>query len=495
MAVRPDRRHNTDGQQDQITRSFFYFLSIFSKVVKSNFKGFNIMNSFKWSSACHSVKTSSLSLTFSLAPERRSGNQELSLIPSEIYLEIFSYFEPSDEITEAQCKAVFSRLAFVCRFFCSVALPRLYRSVVFRGHKRESGKKEPVSYLKFCLEINKGSSWACDLTCHVTDCSFEHWIPGSPSQRPLYAEFLRVYCKAMVKMGEIQSVTLDSVMISHRLLKSIAKMKKLKRLVVRECELDQDFTEVDISKLRSLPIEEFTLVSGMFPIPAHASANHSICAAHQRPSSSFALLRGVPNTSDVVLDAHMWDDSSMSSVMNSQLTRLTLGTVLYEANLPQLAHVLNHLPSLTHLRITSLTLVSVRHSATDPAFPLASSSLPRLRVLACPPLLAILFPKRALNELDITGYISEPAISLVHIYFNVNDDTIQTLARTTAAIHTLSIYSDMVSHGDSIIRHFPHLRKLHVIYGDRRPCVVVGEESLTSVLEVRILFVLVSTPI
>ncbi|KAK0217525.1 hypothetical protein EDD85DRAFT_368764 [Armillaria nabsnona] len=407
------------------------------------------MNSFKWST-----------------PERCSSNQELSLIPSEIYLEIFSYFEPSDEITEAQCKAVFSRLAFVCRFFCSVALPRLYRSVVFRGHKRESGQEDPISFLKFCLEINKGSSWACDLICHVTDCSFEDWIPESPSQRPLYAEFLRVYCKAMVKMEEIQSVTLDSVMISHRLLKSIAKLKKLKRLVVRECELDQDFTEVDISKLRSLPIEEFTLVS-----------------AHQRPSSSFALLRGVPNTSDVVLDAHMWDDSSMSSVMNSQLTRLTLGTVLYEANLPQLAHVLNHLPSLTHLSIASLTLVSVRHSATDPAFPLASSSLPRLRVLACPPLLAILFPKRGLNELDITGYISEPTVSLVHVYFNVNDDTIQTLARTTAAIHTLSIYSDMVSHGDSIIRHFPHLTKLHVIYGDRRPRVVVGEESLTSVLQ------------
>ncbi|KAK0438749.1 hypothetical protein EV421DRAFT_1906375 [Armillaria borealis] len=267
-------------------------------------------------------------------------------------------------------------------------------------------------------------------------------------------------------MEEIQSVTLDSVIISHRLLKSIAKLKKLKRLVVRECDLDQDFTEGDISTLRSLPIEEFTLVS----VP-------------ETSTSSFVLLRGIPNTSDVVLDAHTWDDSSMSSVMNSQLTRLTLGTVPYEANLPQLTHVLNHLPSLTHLRIASLSLVSLRHSGAGPAFPLASSSLPRLRVLACPPLLAILFPKRALNELDITGYISEPAMSLVHVYSNVNDNTIQTLARTTAAIHTLSIYSDMVSHGDSIIRHFPHLRKLHIIYGDRRSRVVVGEESLTSVLE------------
>ncbi len=93
-------------------------------------------------------------------------------------------------------------------------------------------------------------------------------------------------------MGEIQSVTLDSVMISHRLLKSIAKLKKLKRLVVRECELDQDFTEADISKLRSLPIEEFTLVSGMFPIPAHASANHVYAQRIrdlQAPSRSFGV--------------------------------------------------------------------------------------------------------------------------------------------------------------------------------------------------------------
>ncbi|KAK0186316.1 hypothetical protein F5146DRAFT_127048 [Armillaria mellea] len=417
------------------------------------------MNSFKWST-----------------PERRSGNQELTLIPSEIYLEIFSYFEPSDEITEVQCKAVFSNLAFVCRFFCSVALPRLYRSVEFRGHKRQRGQEEPVSFLKFCLEINKGSSWACDLTCHVTHCSFEDWIPDSPSRRPLYTEFLRIYCKAMIKMEEIQSVTLDSAMISHRLLKSIAKLKKLKRLVVRECDLDQTFTEVDISTLHSLPIKEFTLVS-----------------AHERLTSSFALLRGLPKGSDVVLDAHTWDDSFMSSAMISQLTGLTLGTVLYETNLPHLAHVLNHLPSLTHLKIASLTLVSVRHPTANPAFPLTSSSLPRLRVLACPPLLAILFPPRALDELDITGHISETAMSLVQLYFNANDDVIQNLARTTAAIHTLSINSGIVSHGDSIIRHFPHLRKLHVIYGDHRPRQVISEEeggrvlfcedTLTSVLE------------
>ncbi|KAK0211918.1 hypothetical protein IW262DRAFT_1301371 [Armillaria fumosa] len=403
------------------------------------------MNSFKWST-----------------PERRNGNQvELTLIPGEIYLEIFSYFEPSDEITEAQCKAVFSRLAFVCRFFCSVALPRLYKSVVFRGHKCESGQEDPVSFLKFCLEINRGSSWACDLMCHVTDCSFEDWIPDSPSQRPLYTIFLGVYCKAMVKMEEIQSITLDSVMISHRLLKSIAKLKKLKRLVVRDCEMDQNFTEVDISTLRSLPIEEFTLVF------AHEMAS---------PSSSFELLQGVPEASDVVLDVYTWDDSSMSPVMNSQLTRLTLGTILYETSLPQLAHVLNHLPSLTHLSIATLTVVSVRNSATDPAFPLASYSLPRLRVLACPPLLAILFPKRALIELDITGHNIVTRIALSHVQFKANHHIIQTLAQTTATIHVLSICSDMVPYGDSIIQNFPHLRKLHIMYE-------VREEGLTNVLE------------
>ncbi|KAK0470921.1 hypothetical protein IW261DRAFT_1597613 [Armillaria novae-zelandiae] len=402
------------------------------------------MNSFKWST-----------------PERRSGNQELTLIPSEIYLEIFSYFEPSDEITEAQCKAAFSRLTFVCRFFCSVALPRLYKSVLFRGHKCESRKEEPVSFLKFCLEINKGSSWACNLTCHVTDCSFENWIPDSPSQRTLHTDFLRVYCKAMIKMEEIQSVTLVSVMISHRLLKSIAKLKKLKRLVVRDCELDQNFTQVDVSTFRSLPIEEFTLVF------AHEMAP---------PSSSFELLQGVPKASDVVLDVRTWDNSSMSPVMNSQLTRLSLGTVLYETSLPQLAHVLNHLPSLTRLSIATLTVVSVRNPTADPAFPLTFSSLPCLRVLACPPLLAILFPKRALIELDITGHNKVTRIALSHVRFNASRHTVQTLARTTAAIHTLSICSDMVPYGDSIIQNFPYLRKLHITYEIR-------EEGLTNVLE------------
>lgn len=413
-------------------------------MVKPNVKGLNIMNSFKWST-----------------PERESGNQELTLIPSEIYLEIFSYFEPSDEITEAQCRAAFSQLAFVCRFFCSVALPRLYKSVVFRGHKSESGQEEPVSFLKFCLEINKGSSWACDLTCHVTDCSFEDWIPDSLSQRSLYTDFLRVYCKAMVKMEEIQSITLDSVLISHRLLKSIAKLKKLKRLVVRSCQLDQNFTQVDMSTFRSLPTEEFTLVFAYDMAP---------------PSSSFKLLQGVPKASDIVLDVHTWNDSSMSPVMNSQLTRLTLGTVLYETSLPQLARVLNHLPSLTHLSIASLTVVSVRNSTTDPVFPLASSSLPRLQVLACPPLLAILFPKRALIELDITGHNTITRIALSYFQFKANHHIMQTLARTTATIHMLSICSDMVPYGDTIIQSFPYLRKLHITYK-------MKEEELTNVLE------------
>ncbi|KAK0199640.1 hypothetical protein DFS33DRAFT_1387955 [Desarmillaria ectypa] len=405
------------------------------------------MNSFEWST-----------------PERRSGNQELTLIPSEIYLEIFSYFEPSDEITEAQCKVIFSRLVFVCRFFCSVALPRLYRSVEFRGRKRQNSKEESVPFLNFCLGINKGSSWARDLACHVKDCTFEDWIPETPSQEPLYAGFLRVYCKAMVKMEEIQSLTLDSVIISHRLLKSIAKLNKLKRLAVRQCELGKDITRVDISKLRSLPINEFTLVSVL-----------------QRSANTVTLFQGIPNISDVALHARTWDDSSMSSVMNSRLTRLTLETVSYATKLPQLAHVLNHLSSLTHLKIATLSLESMGPPAGHPAFPLAPSSLPRLCVLACPPFLAILFPKRALNELDITGYNIATNASLRHVYLNIKDHDIRTMGQTTAAIHTLSICGDMVSHGDSIIRHFPDLRKLRVVYGDPPSRRMIGDTNIKSV--------------
>ncbi|KAG7441530.1 uncharacterized protein BT62DRAFT_482750 [Guyanagaster necrorhizus] len=407
------------------------------------------MDSFQWST-----------------PERRSGNQELPPIPNEIYLEIFSYLEPSDEITEAQCKATFSKIVFVCRFFCSVALPRLYRSLEFRGRKRQSSSvygspsRSASMSVNFSLAINKRSPWACDLACHVKDCTFEDWIPEISSQGPLYAEFLRVYCRAMVKMEEIQSLTLDHVIISHRMLKSIAKLKKLKRLAVRECELAQGVTELDISALRSLPIDEFTLVS-----------------VHQRSTSPLTLFQGIPNTSQVILHASAWDDNSMSTVMSSQLTRLTLETLSYETNLHQLAHVLNHLPSLTHLTVATLSLESVS-SAGDPDFPLEASSLPRLRALSCPPLLAILFPKRALNELDITGYnISTTGSLLRHVYFNARDRHTQTFGQTTAAIQTLSIRDDMVSRGDAIIRYFPHLKTLRVVCGSH------DDKTMTRVLK------------
>lgn len=70
-----------------------------------------------------------------VAPERYNGDEQLSSIPNEIYDEIFSYI-PTFE--EDERRLLLASLSLVCRYFCSVTLPKKFHTLHFDGRNHLS---------------------------------------------------------------------------------------------------------------------------------------------------------------------------------------------------------------------------------------------------------------------------------------------------------------------------------------------------------------------
>jgi hypothetical protein len=88
-------------------------------------------------------------------PARVIGKRTLDHIPYEIYLEIFSYLEPSHELGTEESQLILSNMARVCRLFYDIAVPSLYRSICLTGSLEEFEEKTPRALTRFCVMLKK----------------------------------------------------------------------------------------------------------------------------------------------------------------------------------------------------------------------------------------------------------------------------------------------------------------------------------------------------
>ncbi|KAJ7710539.1 hypothetical protein B0H17DRAFT_2648 [Mycena rosella] len=162
-------------------------------------------------------------------PSRRRGSRILSLLPTEVYLEIFAYLEPSEKDNVVDCKHIFSNLALVCRFFCAHAISRVYRSIEFSGRDASSGAPG------FCRLLLRGTNstvqnhasdarFPLHVAQSVRECTFRNWI-GIPSA----AAFLKSYCKAVGQMPNIQCFRLESTPSHYHSSRQSPDLKRRRR--------------------------------------------------------------------------------------------------------------------------------------------------------------------------------------------------------------------------------------------------------------------------
>ncbi|KAJ6534448.1 hypothetical protein DFH09DRAFT_1325337 [Mycena vulgaris] len=320
-----------------------------------------------------------------MTPSRSIGRRALSPIPIEVYLEIFKWLEPSEQTSAADCKRVFSRLARVCRFFCSQSIARLYRSLELSG--RGASSSPPG----FCRLLIKGANstdrtavsdarFAVHAAQSVRECTFRDWI-----DIPAANAYLKNYGKALSQMPHIESFYLESTPITLPLIQAITRCKttstvscirtNLTKLSIRSCTLQVDIPERDLADLSSLTLTEveyLTTSSALLPPSRIRVRQLEIFRTDNWTFGGYFIKRKHPSLQ--VLELHSVED------------------------VPALFGFLAKCPSITELTIHSIFLQS--HDAIPSLTP---PPLPNIHTLKILPALLRYFAKRPLRKVSLAG--------------------------------------------------------------------------------------------
>ena len=178
-------------------------------------------------------------------------------------MEIFNYLRPPDgnPWIDLVYRRHFSRVALVCRFFCSVMLPWIFESMAFAG--KSSNGTIAFNHTPFCRSILHGCKSARIMATYVKRCSFSDWIPDQNDSPSSWSstEFQILYSRALAFMPNVEELKLTKVSISKYLLKSIMELKCLTSLSLDFCCIGKA-KDKDIRKLSSLRLKYLRLVGG-----------------------------------------------------------------------------------------------------------------------------------------------------------------------------------------------------------------------------------------
>jgi len=365
-----------------------------------------------------------------VAPGRFAGTKELPLIPNEVYFDIFDYIEPSDLMSVSEYKRILSNLTLVCRFFCAVLLPRIFKSLTFSG--RPHRKSDTPGYPSFCRALIRGKEPACSLALHVRECTFSQWDCYANRLQRVFNGFLRIYHPPIARMLNLESLVLSCMSVSKKLIQAMSKLTRLKALVMYNCYVNKDICKLSSLKLVTLEFHGDWYIRELLELISPA-------------------LR--------VFRTGEWDFARdfMTGTAQCHIEELEISLV---EDVIVLRQFLERTPSIRKLKISHI------YSAHATPLGLSPSSLPRLHSIDCPSSLILDFVcSRPLRRIALSGthYIgrfwriaSLPPMTL---------EDIAIMTKSTAATRTLDIPAAI--YFVVPMDYFPHLEKLRLDFMHR----------------------------
>ena len=307
-------------------------------------------------------------------PIRQGG---LSPIPNEVYMEIFKYLRPPDNNPwiDPVYRRRFSRVALVCRFFCSVMLPWMFESIAFEGNTNGS---LDLNHAAFCRNIISGCGSARTMATYVKRCLFSDWVQDESDSAPSWhkMEFLALYSRALAFMPNVEELKLKKTHINKYLLKSIKELRNLTSLSLDSCLLGEVKSK-DIRKLSTLQLKHLRFVGSISDNETTLLISQSLCL-----------------DSLLTLHTNYWPFGVRIAEQNCHLPLQELEITGVE-DVELLPRIFRNTPAVKRLRIN--LVIFVKH---DVQF---DNVLPALRKLCCPlPLLRSLVPGRPISSSRIT---------------------------------------------------------------------------------------------
>jgi hypothetical protein len=145
---------------------------------------------------------------------------------------------PTDQPLREQDIGSFSALALVCRFFCSVALPRVFERVTFSGDTN-GNRTQASRKTKWARQIVANTEPAKSVALYVKECAFELWDHKKDAKWLLFP-FATLYCQAMARMSNIRKVVFSTSFVKTDHWKALAELKQLDVLEFYCCSFIDD---------------------------------------------------------------------------------------------------------------------------------------------------------------------------------------------------------------------------------------------------------------
>jgi len=296
------------------------------------------------------------------------------------------YLEPSERISSAEHKLLMSKMSRVCRFFCSIALPRMCQTLemVFFHAKQpvEDGWERSTQFtVKLFQALNNPKtpkeSLPFELASQVKKCSVTFFDPFH-GVRPVYPQdywtteeielgkwrnsFLEEFLRGMGKMPNLQSLHVEGE-LSELAIARISKLSSLKSLRIGPLCVDEE--DGSLSALSPLHLDSLALDWDPYGSRVHILSGHDVLSKFFRPHTKLVRL-----TSPAV----------PFMPRGSQLRRLEIMEI-WSSGLSELFAILREDLALEELIVHEIQLdrFGVENRMLDNPLPLH-----RLKVLNCP---------------------------------------------------------------------------------------------------------------
>ena len=369
-------------------------------------------------------------------------------------MEIFKYLRPPDNNPwiDPVYRRDFSRVALVCRFFCSVMLPWIFESLGFAGDN-PNGSFD-LNHAPFCRSIIRGCGSARTMATYVKRCSFSDWIQDeNDSPRSWYnTEFQILYSRALAFMPNVEELKLTKIYFNKYLLKSIMELKCLTSLSLDLC-LIGEVKAKDIRKLATLQLKYLRFFGSPRPLQISVNADDDMLLISQ-----FLCLDSL-----LMIHTDCWPLVARIAEQNCHLPLQELD--IFEArDVGLLPKIFQKTPALERLRISS--------AATSKHVVQFDDVLPALDELCCPLfLLRSLVPGRPISSIKIAAG-SMMGITDIQSLFKKSTRKIRSLCVPIHVYQTIPFWE-----------HYPDLKSLRLeLVGTRQNFLFpMTEQSLKKV--------------
>ncbi|EIW77501.1 hypothetical protein CONPUDRAFT_145861 [Coniophora puteana RWD-64-598 SS2] len=170
-------------------------------------------------------------------PTRRSPTgQDLPIIPNEIYIAILESFVPSSRFPKTSEIRTLRSFAVACRFFCHLALPRMFERLLFDG-SGDPRKMGAFNSGGWAHAVITGKPPALTTAAFVKCVVFQNWTDDALGthipMRGWLSHLVGFHCQALEAMPNLEAVVFSRADVTVDHVRALRNLQKLRVLEFR----------------------------------------------------------------------------------------------------------------------------------------------------------------------------------------------------------------------------------------------------------------------